>query len=267
VEGRDRKCGVRRAACASEMPRSQRVENADSRTSCSSTMAPHFIARRTNRVPDMIGVPHVPVGRTPHAARAPRGFTLIEVLAALVIVSLGMMAVIQAVSQTASNSSYLRDKTIAHWVAMNRLTEVRLEQGAPKVDKTSDEVEMAGREWRWTMEVTQTPVETMRRIDISVRPADGQDGSSMASITGFYGSAIAPPGSALVLWEGLPKGAKSRNPGRDDNEGDEGSEDGGDGDDDGEEPPKLDPPEDEEQPEMPPMPEDLITPPEEDPTL
>jgi general secretion pathway protein I len=172
-----------------------------------------------------------------------------------------MMAVIQAVSQTASNSSYLRDKTIAHWVAMNRLTEVRLEQGAPKVDKTSDEVEMAGREWRWTMEVTQTPVETMRRIDISVRPADGEDGSSMASITGFYGSAIAPPGSALVLWEGLPKGAKSRNPDQDDNEGDE------DGDDEGEEPPKLDPPEDEEQPDMPPMPEDPVAPPEEDPTL
>lgn len=191
-----------------------------------------------------------------------RGFTLIEVLAALVIVSLGMMAVIQAVSQTASNSSYLRDKTIAHWVAMNRLTEVRLEQGAPKVDKTSDDVEMAGREWRWTMEVTQTPVETMRRIDISVRPADAKEGSSMASITGFYGSAIAPPGSALVLWEGVPKGAQSRNPGsEDDTDGD------GDSDNEGEEPPKLDPPEDEEQPEMPEMPPDPVTPPEEDPTL
>jgi general secretion pathway protein I len=175
-----------------------------------------------------------------------------------------MMAVIQAVSQTASNSSYLRDKTIAHWVAMNRLTEVRLEQSAPKVDETSDEVEMAGREWRWTMEVTQTPVETMRRIDISVRPADAEDGSSMASITGFYGSAIAPPGSALVLWEGLPKGAKARGPGTDDDTDGEGE---GDSDNEGEEPPKLDPPEDEEQPEMPEMPPDPVTPPEEDPTL
>lgn len=190
------------------------------------------------------------------------GFTLIEVLAALVIVSLGMMAVIQAVSQTASNSSYLRDKTIAHWVAMNRLTEVRLEQGAPKVDETSDDVEMAGREWHWTMEVTQTPVETMRRIDISVRPADAEEGSSMASITGFYGSAIAPPGSALVLWEGVPK--QSRNPGSEDDTDGDGD---GDSDNEGEEPPKLDPPEDEEQPEMPEMPPDPVTPPEEDPTL
>ena len=214
--------------------------------------------------------------RTPPAARRlravarhPRGFTLIEVLAALLIVSLGMMAVIQAVSQTASNSAYLREKTIAHWVAMNRLTEVRLEQGAPKVDESSDEVEMAGREWRWTMEVTQTPVETMRRIDISVRPADAEEGSSLASLTGFYGSAIAPPGSALVLWEGRPKGANPRNPGEGDQDGDgDGDSDGSeDGDREGDEPPKLDPPEDAEQPEMPEMPPDPVTPPEEDPTL
>lgn len=151
----------------------------------------------------------------------PRGFTLIEVLAALVIVSLGMMAVIQAVSQTASNSSYLRDKTLAHWVALNRLTEARLEQSAPKVDETSDEVEMAGRKWRWTMTVTQTPVETMRRIDVSVRPAEADEDSSMATLTGFYGSAIAPPGAAVILWEGLGDANGPNPPGDEDEKEDE----------------------------------------------
>ncbi len=188
------------------------------------------------------------------------GFTLIEVLAALIIVSLGMMAVIQAVSQTASNSSYLREKTIAHWVAMNRLTQARLEPGAPKVDKTSDEVEMAGREWRWTMTVTQTPVETMRRIDISVRPAEADEDSSMATITGFYGSAIAPPGSALIVWEGLEMGENPR--GREEQDDQEGDKD-----EDEQEPPELEPPTDEEQPDMPEMPPDVIEPPDEDPSL
>jgi general secretion pathway protein I len=150
-----------------------------------------------------------------------RGFTLIEVLAALVIVSLGMMAVIQAVSETASNSSYLREKTLAHWVALNRLTEARLEQSAPKVDETSDEVEMAGRKWRWTMTVTQTPVETMRRIDVSVRPAEADEDSSMATLTGFYGSAIAPPGAAIVLWEGLGDANGPNAPGDEDETEDE----------------------------------------------
>lgn len=144
-------------------------------------------------------------------------FTLIEVLAALVIVALGMLGVIQAVGQTANNSSYLRDKTVAHWIAMNRLTQVRLERSAPKIDKTSDEVEMVGRRWRWTMNVTQTPVESMRRIDISVRPAEAPENTSLASISGFYGTAVAPPGSAAVPWQGTPGGSPGgpRDPGGD----------------------------------------------------
>jgi general secretion pathway protein I len=145
------------------------------------------------------------------APRRVRAFTLMEVLVALIIVSLGMLGVIQAVGQTASNGSYLRDKTMAHWVAMNRLTEVRLQKSAPKVDKTSDEVEMAGRKWRWTMNVTQTPVESIRRIDISVRPSEADPKSSLASITGFYGTAIAPPGTMLISWQGPDQ--RGRRPG------------------------------------------------------
>lgn len=136
------------------------------------------------------------------AGSAQRGFTLIEVLAALIIVSLGMLGVIEAVSQTASNGSYLRDKTLAHWVAMNQLTKTRLEPQTPKVDETSDEIEMADRRWRWTMKVTQTPVESVRRIDVSVRLADGNEKSSLASVTGFYGTAIAQPGTTPVYWQG-----------------------------------------------------------------
>lgn len=141
---------------------------------------------------------------------AQQGFTLIEVMVALLIIGLGMLGAIQAVSQTAGNSGYLRDKTIAHWVAMNRLTEIRLQKTAPGIDKTSDEVEMAGRRWKWTMNITQTPVETIRRIDISVRSSDAKEGTSLASVTGFYGTAVAPPGSALISWQGVADGAPQR---------------------------------------------------------
>lgn len=134
--------------------------------------------------------------------KSARGFTLIEVLAALVIVALGMLGVIEAVSQTASNGSYLRDKSLAHWVAMNQLAQVRLAPQPPKIDKSSDEVEMADRRWRWTMDVTQSPLESVRRIDIRVGLAEGPEDASLASITGFYGAAIAPAGSTIVLWQG-----------------------------------------------------------------
>jgi general secretion pathway protein I len=87
---------------------------------------------------------------------------------------------------------------------MNRLAAARLETRAPKIDKTSDEVEMAGRRWRWTMEVTETPVKSLRRIDISVALADSKEGASLVSVTGFYGSAIASAGSGASVWQGAP---------------------------------------------------------------
>jgi general secretion pathway protein I len=147
------------------------------------------------------------------ASSRSHGFTLLEVLAALVIISLGMLGVIEAVGQTASNSARMRDRTLAHWVGMNRLATVRLEPRAPKIDKTSDEVEMAGRRWRWTMEVTETPVQSLRRIDIRVAEADADEEAALASVTGFYGSAIAPPGASASVWQSgppqnLPPGAE-----------------------------------------------------------
>jgi type II secretion system protein I len=185
-----------------------------------------------------------------------RGFTLIEVLAALIIVSLGMLGVITAVGQTASNTTYLRDKSIAHWVAMNRLTEARLQRAAPKIDKTSDEVEMGGRRWRWTMEVTQTPVESIRRIDVNVRPLEADEKTSMAFVSGFYGTAVAPPGTTQYNWGGSATGGPGGRPGQD---GDEGTPapgdqtpspqppDPGEQPDQPTEPPPIDPPDESEQ--------------------
>lgn len=136
----------------------------------------------------------------------PQGFTLIEVMAALVVVGLGMLGVIQAVNQTVNNTSYLRDKSIAHWVAMNRLTEARLVGGAPSIDTTSGTAQMAGREWRWTMTVNETTADSMLRIDVSVAPAEAQKDASLATVSGFYGKAVAPAASARVAWQGEATG-------------------------------------------------------------
>lgn len=123
-----------------------------------------------------------------------RGFTLIEVLAALIIVSLGFLAVIQAVSQTVNNANYLREKTLAHWVAMNKLTEVRLNASAPPGGDTSGDIDMAGITWHWRMTVSATDAATLQRIDVRVAPTTAGDEASIASVSGFYGRAIVVGG-------------------------------------------------------------------------
>jgi general secretion pathway protein I len=160
------------------------------------------------------------VDRASRALRR-RGFTLIEVLAALVIVALGMLGVIEAVTQTARNGTYLRDKTLAHWIAMNLITEQRLQSSPPEVTKSSDEVEFAGQRWRWTMVVTQTQVDSLRRMDISVRRAEAPEDSSLTTVTGFYGTAIGAAGGGIVDWVGTQSGDPA----------DEGEDAGGGGDD------------------------------------
>jgi general secretion pathway protein I len=187
--------------------------------------------------------------------RRARGFTLIEVLAALVIVALGMLGVIEAVTQTARNGSYLRDKTLAHWVAMNLIAERRIEQSPPDVAESSDEVELAGQRWRWSMKVTQTDVQTLRRMDVSVRRADAPEGSSLASVTGFYGTALRVGSPVPVAWDG--SGTPGSNDGADDQDdkGGDGqpTDDAGDGDENpdeipggGDNPQPDDPPDEEE---------------------
>jgi general secretion pathway protein I len=147
-----------------------------------------------------------------------RGFTLIEVLAALVIVALGMLGVIEAVTQTARNGTYLREKTLAHWIALNVITEKRLQQEPPPVTEASGDVEFAGQRWRWTMQVTQTQVASLRRMDVSVRAADAPDSSALDTVTGFYGSAIGAAGGGRLDWSGADR-VGGTGGGNDDGEG------------------------------------------------
>ena len=104
-----------------------------------------------------------------------RGFTLIEVLAALVIVALGMLGVIEAVTQSARNGAYLREKTLAHWIAPERdhRTSACSRSRRPRgriVGPTSSSQASAG---AGAMQVTQTQVSSLRRMDV-VRASGGR---------------------------------------------------------------------------------------------
>jgi general secretion pathway protein I len=99
-----------------------------------------------------------------------RGFTLLEVLIALAIVALAVGALLGSVTSSASNVIYLKDKTLADWVALNRLTEIRIAQVMPDKGRRTGNTEMAGMKWQWEEEVIELPVKGMFRVEVRARP-------------------------------------------------------------------------------------------------
>lgn len=97
-----------------------------------------------------------------------RGFTLLEVLVAVSVVAIALSAVMTEVSRDLSNTVKLRNKTLAQWVAMNKVTEWQLSAEWPKPGVRQGEVEMARQNWYWTIRVSTTDDENVRRLDVAV---------------------------------------------------------------------------------------------------
>jgi general secretion pathway protein I len=122
------------------------------------------------------------------------GFTLIEVLVALAIVTIGMAALLGTLSSSADTVAYLRDKSCANWVALNQIALVRISGQLPAPGKSDGDVDFAGRKWHWHQEVNTMQVPGMVRMDVSVRPADVESADSdrgwYATVSGISGDAV-----------------------------------------------------------------------------
>jgi general secretion pathway protein I len=150
------------------------------------------------------------VSPSQRSMRRSRGFTLIEVLVALVIVAVGMSVLMSSVTSSARTVVYLQDKTFAEWIALNQIALLRLQlqQGPlPPQTSTNGDLDYAGRSWHWRQDVIASAVPGIERIDFKVRPKEvkgGDDDSWYVTVSGIAGSAMATPGmsTALVDWDG-----------------------------------------------------------------
>lgn len=118
------------------------------------------------------------------------GFTLVEVMVALLIVSVAISALLFQMMSNIDNTAYLRDKTIAHWVALNQLELVYLENQKTNqlIDRErSGREDMAGREWFWRIKPVQSLADGFVQLKVSVRASE-DDESAIVTVLGLIDS-------------------------------------------------------------------------------
>lgn len=104
---------------------------------------------------------------------ADRGFTLVEVLVALTIVAVALMASLRAVGSLSVSAADLRARTLAQWSAENRLTQIRVQREWPNLGRVETDCSQAELRLVCEEQVFATPNAQFRRVEISVFAAEG----------------------------------------------------------------------------------------------
>lgn len=113
-----------------------------------------------------------------------RGFTLLEVMVALLIFALTGTAVMKSAGENLNGVGLIEQVTFATWVANNRLTQVNFEPVWPPKNNERGTMEMAERTFYWQQKVTTTADNDIRAVEVVVSE-DAQFSSSITSVTSF----------------------------------------------------------------------------------
>ena len=112
-----------------------------------------------------------------------KGFTLIELVVALAVLAIGMTAVLHSTSQSGHAGLFLKERTIAHWVASNQAARLSIDKEWPEPGTTTGTEIMAKQTWHWEAQVQNTVVPELRLVTIRV----SLDGEEKASLVTFVG--------------------------------------------------------------------------------
>ncbi|MDO9096465.1 MAG: type II secretion system minor pseudopilin GspI [Rubrivivax sp.] len=118
------------------------------------------------------------------ASPLPAGFTLIEVLVALAVVSIALTAGLRAAGVLTDNADRLGDVIAAQWCADNQLTELRLRRVFPGVGDSDFGCEQLGRSYKGKLITRPTPNPSFRRVDAEVSTEAGVPLLTLSTVLG-----------------------------------------------------------------------------------
>ena len=96
-------------------------------------------------------------------------FTLLEVLIAMVIFGTTVSFLLRNINDQERVHLDIKIKTVAHWVALNKMAETRIAKTWPSIGVTRGDAEMRDHKWYWLQTVSKTTEKEMRQVEIEVR--------------------------------------------------------------------------------------------------
>lgn len=118
------------------------------------------------------------------------GFTLLEVLIALVVLGVSLTALIHAAGVSVRDFAGMRERTLAGWVAANVISETRVKETAPEPGRRDGHMTLGGRDWQWRLDIASTDLEGISRLDVQVF-ADAARTDPVVRLTGFTSRWVA----------------------------------------------------------------------------
>lgn len=117
--------------------------------------------------------------------RGDSGFTLFEVMIALAVFTICVFAMNRQVAQGISQLDYLEQKSVALWIAQDKLTMLRVKGEWPALGQSFDSLRQINRDWWIETMVTDTSEPLLRRVDVHVGQAGIEE--KLVTLHGFMG--------------------------------------------------------------------------------
>lgn len=125
--------------------------------------------------------------------RSSKGFALLEVMVALVVVSLALPALMMRMESIARTTTFIEEKAVANWLVQNKWQEIQadhiLQGNGTRIRKDTDTIEYDGREWWFELVIEELPLDKMFKpaklfkVELSVG-IEGNKERTFASLVG-----------------------------------------------------------------------------------